>query len=463
MRKQEPSSLTSYLVAAGVSVVALLLTMVIPFLRQDATYVLFLGAVSFSSWYGGRGPGIFACLFAALLENYFISEPIYQISLTIEALVPLCMFLLVSLMICYLRGELAKSEATAQEHRRLLEIILSSIGDAVIATDVNQRITFMNSTAESLTGYTAYFSEGMALEAIFRVVEFGDPDQQYGAVSRLFAEDKLVRFPPNLTLFAKENKTMPIEGNAAPIKDKQGHTVGTVLVFRDVTERVTSRDKIVEYQERLRSLALEVSLAGERERRAIATGLHDRVGQVLGLTRIKLGDLRSELSEPQLVTKVDYIRNLMKTIIGEIRSLTFELSPPILYEFGLEAALEWLANTMHKQHNLQCEFKSDGTRLPLKQEYSVILFQTVRELLANVAKHASAKHVTVEITRTTGQVSVRVVDDGAGFDTSQLTPGTVKSGFGLFSIRERLRHLGGTFSIESKPGRGTSAVLALPV
>jgi signal transduction histidine kinase len=184
----------------------------------------------------------------------------------------------------------------------------------------------------------------------------------------------------------------------------------------------------------------------------------------LGLTRIKLGTLRGHFSDPEIIRQFDEVTQLMKQIIAEIRSLTFELSPPILYEFGLEPALEWLASSMQAQHQLKCTFKTSGDGKALQQEYNVLMFQAARELLVNVVKHSRARQVALELIKSQDKVQVQVRDDGVGFDASQamLTPEKTL-GFGLFSVRERIHLLGGVFAIESQPGHGTCVTLTLPV
>ena len=211
-------------------------------------------------------------------------------------------------------------------------------------------------------------------------------------------------------------------------------------------------------------MASEVSLAEERERRTIANGLHDRIGQSLALSRIKLGTLRARMTDRDVVAEIDEITQVLKQMIAEVRSLTFELSPPVLYEFGLNAALEWLTGNVKKQHALACSFESRGVAGPLKQETSVVLFQAARELLTNVVKHAHAQTVTVSVVKDEKDVHVSVADDGSGFNAPQaLASSETARGFGLFSIRERINHLGGSFAIDSKPGHGTCVSLALPV
>jgi signal transduction histidine kinase len=144
--------------------------------------------------------------------------------------------------------------------------------------------------------------------------------------------------------------------------------------------------------------------------------------------------------------------------------LTFELSPPVLYELGFEAAMEWLVRQMREQHGLSTEFRGDGQTKPLEDNVRVLLFQAVRELLVNVAKHAQARNVTVSTQMAGDEIRVDVEDDGVGFDVSQAGSHDYKTGgFGLFSIRERLGHIGGYLNVESKPGVGTRITLVAPI
>lgn len=476
MRKKTRSWVLRYSVAVLAVIAATVGTLFIPWLKQRETFVLLMGAVALSSWYGGRAPGIAACFLGAMLQNYFILEPVYEFSLAPEALIPMTFFLVVALMISYLTTSLVEAGEESREQRQLSDVTLSSIGDAVISTDFNGRIKLMNAVAQALTGWSAAEAEGKTSGEVLCIEAAGENAAQAGSlrddlqaggvhhnpVEEVFRRKVAVNSSGGL-LRSRSGRKIPIEGNAAPIKDAQGSVQGVVFVFRDITEREAARDKILEYQQRLRSTTAEVSMAAERERHTIALGLHDRVGVSLGLTRIKLGQLRAHFSDPEIARQFDDITQLMKQIIAEIRSLTFELSPPILYEFGLEPALEWLALNMQGQHQVKCTFQTTGDGKALSQEYNVLLFQGARELLVNVVKHAHAKEVKVELVKEPERVKVQVRDDGIGFDASQamLTPEKTL-GFGLFSVRERINLLGGTFTIESQAGHGTCVTLSLP-
>jgi signal transduction histidine kinase len=204
-----------------------------------------------------------------------------------------------------------------------------------------------------------------------------------------------------------------------------------------------------------------LTLLEERERRRIANDLHDHIGQNLALSKIKLGELRL-LASPSLVKPLDEIHRLIEETIRYTRSLTFELSPSILYEFGFEAAVEWLAEQTQEKHGILVDFENDLQPKPLRKEMRVLLFKAVSELLMNVIKHAQAHKAKVAIQRKGNNIRITVEDDGVGFDIPEANQlGSVK-GFGLFSIRERLRHLGGSFQIQSGPRGGTLITLLVP-
>jgi len=234
-----------------------------------------------------------------------------------------------------------------------------------------------------------------------------------------------------------------------------------LLLVIDITERKRAEEKIHAFERRLRSLASRLSMAEERERKRLAAGVHDQIGQPLAVLQMKLGALRETLSSTGLKEQLDEIRELVGYTIQNTRSLTFELSPPILYELGLEPALEWLVEQVQAEHGLVGRFEDDGQNKPLGDDARGFVFWVVRELLMNVVKHAEAQAVTVSVCRDDGELRVVVEDNGVGFDTSEMEQRT--RGFGLFSIRERLTEFGGQFEVESEPGRGTWVTLVAPL
>jgi PAS domain S-box-containing protein len=252
--------------------------------------------------------------------------------------------------------------------------------------------------------------------------------------------------------------------SAVAIKDDAGNVLYYEGTVEDISERKKAEEKLLVYQERLRSLASELSLAEERLRRRLATDVHDHIGQNLAMSKIKLESLKQSADSPRLADALDEVSRMLAETIESTRSLTFELSPPVLYELGFEAAVEWLVRKTRAEQGISAVFKNDGRPKPLDNNVRVLLFQAVRELLINVAKHAKAHNVTVSTRRLADEIQVTVEDDGVGFNASELgSRGRKAAGFGLFSVRERLDHIGGRLDIDSSPDSGTRVTLAAPI
>jgi signal transduction histidine kinase len=163
-------------------------------------------------------------------------------------------------------------------------------------------------------------------------------------------------------------------------------------------------------------------------------------------------------------SEIKELGTLVQNVIQITRSMTFEISPPVLYELGFEPAVGWLTGQFQKQYGVVCAFESDGSPKPMTDDTSIILFQSVRELLANVRKHAKARKVSITSTREGNAVRIAVEDDGIGFDPDELTQKITKNeGFGLFNLRERLSYLRGNIDIDSSRGQGTAITLTAPL
>ena len=235
------------------------------------------------------------------------------------------------------------------------------------------------------------------------------------------------------------------------------------LLNLEVEERIGNEKKMRQQQDKLRSLTSELILTEERQRRQIATELHDRIGQNLAVTKIKLGELGESYPSNLVAGQLSKINEIVDQTIQDTRSLTFEISPPVLYELGLEPAMESLIDQIQGQHKIRIKFSGNGQPESLDDGRRVIIYRAVRELLFNIVKHAGAQSAKVSIRRIDDSIQIGVEDDGVGCDISQIYLRMNKArGFGLFSIRERFSHLGGRVEIQSKPGQGTRVVLLLP-
>ena len=231
----------------------------------------------------------------------------------------------------------------------------------------------------------------------------------------------------------------------------------------EIQERTLTEHSLVQHQAQLRKLSSGLIQTEERERHRIATAIHEGVGQTLAAAKIKLAALRSSISPDVWEGQVGEVRGLVSLAIEETRSLTFELSPPVLYEIGLKSALEWMAERFQRKFGLPIIIDANGYDRQLDIPYRVFAFQSVRELCFNAVKHARASRVAVSILEDGEFICIEVADDGAGFDIKKQHKADGDMGFGLFSIREQLRHYGGTLTLESQPGIGTRVVLRLPL
>jgi len=223
--------------------------------------------------------------------------------------------------------------------------------------------------------------------------------------------------------------------------------------------------ELLESQHRLRALANEVSMAEQRERKRIATELHDHLQQMLVFCKLKLGQgkrLAGGIADCAEVMK--QVDDVLTEALTYSRTLVAELCPPVLREFGLAAALKWLAEHMN-QRQLLVSVDVQQDLGPVPEEQAVLIFQSVRELLMNVAKHARTARANVVMRRDEKGVQIEVRDAGSGFDVSVLKEheGTRAPKFGLFSIRERMTAFGGRLELITSPGKGTSAMLVLPL
>jgi signal transduction histidine kinase len=236
--------------------------------------------------------------------------------------------------------------------------------------------------------------------------------------------------------------------------------VGVFGIAADITARRRNEREIERYEEQLRAKVAELSRAEEQERRMIASALHDEIGQTLALAKIKLETLKQLQESGELEPGIARVRELLDDVIGKTRSLTVELRPPLLYELGLETAIQALCEEFREQYGIDIRFEDDGSDKELDDDQRIFLYRVVRELLVNVVKHSQATAARVCIFREDLWIVLVVKDNGIGFDpaTAERRIG-VSAGFGLFSIRERVRHAGGRFVIHSHPGDGTRVIV----
>jgi PAS domain S-box-containing protein len=241
-------------------------------------------------------------------------------------------------------------------------------------------------------------------------------------------------------------------------------------VIGDITKRKLYEESLASHRRRLSSLAAQLASTEDLLRQEIAAGLHDSIGQDLAALKLRVDMMgRSDgvqlLGDPvQAGRTMNGISRDLDSVVQKVWALAFQLSPPGLYEAGLVPALEWLVEHFNQEQGpvFELEFPED---LPvLAKQVRGLLFQVVRELLTNAAKHAAARMVMVALSSDGEKIQIVVKDDGTGFDPAAILAGSESAGgFGLFSIRERLAFQGGELDIESRTGVGTQVTIRFPL
>jgi PAS domain S-box-containing protein len=274
-----------------------------------------------------------------------------------------------------------------------------------------------------------------------------------------------------------------------PIRDEAGQVTGVGIAALDLTPlkraetelrrlnqdldatvqtRTADLSRAVETLERqagqLRSLAAELTLAEQRERRRLAQVLHDDHQQLLVAARLQMVLAARAQADPPVQGALREAVALLDEAIEHSRALTSDLSPPILHTGGLVPAMTWLVGWMQQKYQLTIDLQADAAAAPATEELTLLLFQAVRELIFNVVKHAQVRAARLMVARQDGYVRIEVADAGAGFDPTTLrAEGGADRGFGLFSIQQRLALFGGGLEIVSAPGQGSRFTLWAPL
>ena len=252
--------------------------------------------------------------------------------------------------------------------------------------------------------------------------------------------------------------------------ERLGSAVGQVLEkkrLRDDNQAAhaalqTRTEELIRSQERLRALASDLTLTEQRERRKLAGDLHDYLAQLLVAGRMKLRQAVACVAKEPGTTLLAELDQIFDESLRYTRTLIADLAPPSLQEFGLSHAFQWLSEHM-RTHGLTVDVQVGADRINLPDDQAILVFQSVRELLLNIVKHADTNRAIVAVATTPTELHITGTDSGQGFDhTAIAAPERGSSGFGLFSIDERMQAMGGRFEINSTPGHGTRASMILP-
>jgi PAS domain S-box-containing protein len=348
--------------------------------------------------------------------------------------------------------ERRETEDTLRESEERLRAILNTASDSIITIDRNGIITGANPATERIFGY----KPGELLGQNVKILMPSPHREEHDTYIKRYLETgeaHIIGLQRETVALRRDGSTFPVELAVSEI----GHLGLFVGIHRDISARKQTEQALEQYRKNLQTVSAEFMLAEERQRQQLAQDLHDGLGHNLFRARLKLDQLRG--AGPV----VDEINAILEEIAKMVNTLTFELSPPVLRLLGLRPAVHWLARDMKQRYGLSIEIDEDADVYPVDERLAVVLFRSLRELMINVAKHAQTDNAALTIRTLDRAVQFFLEDRGKGFDPTDRF-GQLESGrFGLFSIRERLEYLQGTFEIDSAPGKGTRITLTAPL
>ena len=392
---------------------------------------------------------------------------------------------------------IVRSEREILSGREHLRATLTSIGDAVVTTDIDGRITSLNLMAERLTGWTEAEARGQQLGSVVQFIDDATGlDTESPSLKAL--REGTVLSSDNVLLATRYGTKVPVEDHAAPILDSEGAAVGSVLVFRDVTERKlhalelsksydelearvkhrtfelaeTHAELIREMEEHAIAEQKRIELLGrlvtgqETERRRIARDLHDQLGQRLTALRLKIASLKeaatgNEVLEP----KIKRLQQIAEMLDSEVSYLAWELRPTALDDLGFAAAIAAFVKEWSRHFDIPADF--EATKIPkrrLSKDTETHMYRITQEALNNISKHAEATQVSVVLEKHADRIILIIEDNGKGFDPASLTkPSRSGRGLGLLGMHERATLVGGDLEIESSPGSGTTVFVRVPM
>jgi len=328
-----------------------------------------------------------------------------------------------------------------------------SISDAVLVIDQNYCLTYMNPSAEGLSGWSFPTVQGKSIFDVLLLKNSETDEFPVNPIQCALAPGRLNSMPKNLVLQAKDRSERPIgEGSMSPIIDNKGGFTGLVIVFKDIREKVEHERVVKEFENRRMAALLE---GQEKERSRIAKDLHDGLGQMLNAIKMNINVAVEDEH------KADLLYKLIDEAIQESIRISENLLPSKLKDFDLPTCLRSLCNQIRNSTGASITFSSFGTSQNIDQLQKINFYRIVQEAVNNAIKHAQAETISVQLYEDDNRIRLIIEDDGMGIST--VRRGATASGHhGLVNMRERAEIMGGQLTIESDANRGTLIIAEAP-
>ncbi len=319
------------------------------------------------------------------------------------------------------------------------------------------KIIQCNNTLALTLGYT---KDGIIGQSIFFIYHPDNHDKAMKAF-QLFVTTGVVK-DEELYLNRKDGDKIDVSLNVSAVKDKKGKILYSRSVCRDITKRKLTENELKRSREKHRLLCMYMEEMREKERLKMALDLHDDLGQKLTALNIDLNWLKKRLSENKLnlLPKLNTMSDLLNETVDTVQKIATELRPGILDDLGLSAAIDWQLDEFEKNTGIKRSSETVIEEITVSPELAIVVFRIVQESLTNIARHANASHVLLNLIEDNNTLIVKIKDNGRGITDDEIEN---PDSFGLFSIKERAKTCGGEIFINGIKEKGTEIILKIPL
>jgi PAS domain S-box-containing protein len=353
-----------------------------------------------------------------------------------------------------------RAEKELRESEERYRVLVETMNDGLGIQDEKGLWTYVNDRLAEMLGYRKEEMIGLPVTDFLSEADRNTYRQQ------MTGRTKGERGFYELSWLRKDLQVVPTLVSAKAILDDFGQFRGSFAVLTGITERKRAEEALRESEKQLRDLSTRLLTAQETERKRISIELHDELGQALTVLKLHLNFIEKHLSAEQAGLRHECERAIeyIEQVIEDVRRLSRDLSPTILEDFGLSAAIRWLIGNFAKRHNIRVSLDMIDIDALVARDSHTILYRIIQEALTNIGKHSQAKHVTMTVKKDTSTVSIVIEDDGKGFDAAEtVTRSPEDTGLGLATMKGRAQMLGGALAVRAEAGRGTRIIVTVPL
>jgi PAS domain S-box-containing protein len=356
-------------------------------------------------------------------------------------------------------AEQKKLERALRDSQERYRLLVDNMNEGIVLQDKSGVISYINENFLKAQGYDKEevlghcLSEFIEDEAEPAAEKPGGPGPEDSFRQR---EIKWSR---------KDGQKLSAIFSPRPIYDENGHLRGSVAVITDITQRRQIEEELSRSEEVLRKLSLHLQSVREKESKRIAREIHDELGQALTALKMDLAWISQKIVDKRrdpkrLLEKISSMSELMDKTLQAVQKISADLRPGLLDDLGLVPAVEWLAQEFERRSGVRCSVNLRCQNANFSPDCSTAVFRIIQEALTNVARHARATLVRIDLKESAGELELRIWDNGRGIREEEIRS---PESLGLIGIRERLFPLGGVMKLEGLPDKGTTLEIKMPL